>query len=136
MPIPSYLVVFGLLGMAFAAVMFFAKRAAFRRCLRVPGIITGLIEKRNNDSDNPGVTFAPRISFQTKSGEKREFTSSVSSYPAPQVGSGVSVLYDPDDPEDATIDSVSDKYLFEIFCFSIGLIIVVIYLFQQLFISH
>src|SRR5215510_14579869 len=93
-----------LLGASFAALMFFIKRARYRRWVRASGTVTELIRRESTDPDRPSVTFSPRVSFRTATGQTSEFVSSVSSSPSPRLGDTIAVLYDPSDPSEATID--------------------------------
>ena len=67
------------------------------------GVVIDLIASRDSDGD---VSYYPRVRFMTPAGEPVEFTGSVGSRPATfDIGEAVAVLYDPDDPRDARINS-------------------------------
>jgi hypothetical protein len=69
---------------------------------RADGVVIDLIVSRDSDSE----TYHPRVRFTTAKGQSLEFTSSVGSRPPGfDIGEHVTVLYDPADPEDASIDS-------------------------------
>ncbi len=120
-----------LLASLFAALLFIVKRARFRRWLRATGKVVELIRRESNDPDRPGVTFSPRVSFQTAAGDTSEFVSSVSSFPAPAVGDAVIVLYDPSDPREATIDRFMFRHLGEVVVFCLGIVGVIVYVYQR-----
>jgi hypothetical protein len=130
--IPPFVAALGLLGMLFASLMFFFKRAAYQRCSKATGIIIGLVEAKGDASDGRTVTYSPKVSFQTVAGQQVEFVSSVSTFPAPVLGSKVTVLYDPNDLDDVTLDGTTNKYLFEMVIFGMGFIAILIWVIQQL----
>ncbi len=135
---PTYVAVIGLMGMLFSTGTFFLKRAADRRLSKTSGVVTELTRHIDSDEDSDEEneskipTYAPKVSFQTSLGETVEFTSTVYSSRAPAIGSKVTVLYDPNDLKDATIDTFANKFGFEICIFCAGLIVLSIYVFQQL----
>lgn len=118
---PSILII-GVLAICLSVFIFVLKRAGYRHWQKALGTVIAVVRQDNNFSDNNSLpTFAPRVSFQTASGVAIEFLSEVSSFPAPKVGDKVRVLYDPDDPKEATIDGFMNKHLLELILFGIGL---------------
>jgi len=80
------------------------------RSVSVRGTITALVPviRSSSDQDAGGsrITFAPEFSFKAADGRVFSVTSTFSSNPASfDVGDTVSVLYQPDRPEHARIDS-------------------------------
>jgi hypothetical protein len=80
------------------------------RSVNAEGTITALVQitRSNDDQDggNARITYAPQFSFTDAKGETVTVTSNISSSPpAFDVGDSVGVLYLPDDPEQARIDS-------------------------------
>jgi hypothetical protein len=121
-----------LIAASWAAIVFVLKRARYRRWYRAVGTVIELIRQESRDSDGRmDVTFSPRVSFQTVTGDTWEFVSSVSSFPAPAVGETVEVLYDPDDPREATIDQFMFRHLGEFVVFCLGALGVLIYVYQR-----
>lgn len=70
-----------------------------KRMLRATGVFVGW-----DDVLSPGgpstTSRAARFRFTTAQGRPFETTSSLSSYPGPQLGKSMTVIYDPADPED------------------------------------
>ncbi len=70
-----------------------------------------------------GITYAPKIQYQTKSGNTVFFVSSTSSStPHYFVGEKVNILYDPANPAKAQIDSFFDKWFGPIIALFFGLV--------------
>ena len=119
----------GFLVVCFSAFIFLVKRARFRRWSRASGTVVELIRRESHEGDS--VTFAPRVSFQTATGQAAAFVSSVSSFPAPRVGDTVAVLYDPSHPDDATLDRFMFRHLPELVFFCLGTAAVCVYAYQR-----
>lgn len=78
-------------------------------CSRADGTIVENVS--HSDSDN-NLTYAPRFSFQTPDGTTHTLlSSSSSSPPSYSVGEHVQVLYMPDKPGDAILNSYSELWL-------------------------
>jgi len=96
---------FAVLGPVLLAVgvYLYARTSAFlERATRTRGEVVELVERRSDD----GYTYAPVFVFEDAKGTSRRIVSNTSSNPPGYaVGDEVDVLYDPDDPEDACIDS-------------------------------
>ena len=56
--------------------------------------------------------YAPKVEFQTARGERVTFVASVGSNAAPKTGRKVKVLYIPDNPQDADVNSLLRSWLF------------------------
>ena len=68
-------------------------------------------------------TYFPQVRFRTSGGQDLTFTSNMGSKPASyQVGDRVRVLYDPEKPADASIDSFESQWLLPTIFGSLGLI--------------
>lgn len=79
------------------------------------GTVIGLSES----SDEDGTAYAPVVTFRTGSGRAIEFKSTFYTSPASyQVGQKVTVLYDPEAPENAKIEG--EDFLFILIFGSIG----------------
>lgn len=91
------------------AFYFYQDRQAFlKKAETVQGTVVELISKRSDNS----TTYAPVVSFTTKAGNKIEFTSSVSSNPPSySEGESVEVLYDPEEPKDASINGFASLWI-------------------------
>lgn len=73
---------------------------------------TGTVIRNITQSDSDGVSYKPVVEFRDSSGTRREFASSMStSWIAYDQGETVDVLYDPDNPERASIDSTTERYI-------------------------
>jgi len=78
-------------------------------CSRVDGTVLENVPSHNSDN---GETYAARVSFETPDGTTHTFLSSVSSSPpAYSVGDHVQVLYMPDNPGGASLNSYSELWL-------------------------
>ena len=82
------------------------------------GVIVDLVGSTDSDG---GSTYAPIIEFVGPGDELFRFTSNFSRSPAPEIGASVGVLYNPDDPSDATEDSVWLLFVFPIIALVIGI---------------
>ena len=72
---------------------------------------TGTVIRMEGSSDSDGTTYRPVVSFRDAGGAEHIFGSGVSSSP-PRYAAGdtVEVMYDPDSPDEAVIDSVLDRF--------------------------
>jgi hypothetical protein len=96
---------------------FFRQRARVAQSLLAEGVVIELLQQRVRGEfvisrTEQGLKFEkkylyrPVIRFETQTGRKIDFIASVASRPAPyQVGECVDVLYNPDDPQQAQINS-------------------------------
>ncbi len=80
----------------------------------------GVVVALSPSSD--GDTFAPVIEFAARDGEVYRFTSNIFRSPAPDVGGTIGVLYDPDDPTDATENSRGFLWIFPLVFLAVGLV--------------
>jgi hypothetical protein len=96
-----------LLGVSLAI---YGRRQKFRaRARRAEGLVVG---SAGHAGFHSGMLKFPVVEFETESGRLVEFQSSVGSNPPMyRVGQRVSVLYDPDDPKQASIDSFVSRWL-------------------------
>ena len=97
---PLAFMLFGLLFFAIGSGMTLHQRSLEKQGIEAPGVVVDLQE--NYDSD--GSTYAPVVQFSAKNGQSVEFVSSYSSSPpAYDVGETITVVYPPDNPNDAII---------------------------------
>jgi hypothetical protein len=98
-------VLFLLIGLATlcgAAALLLHTRQFIAGAVSAPGVVTELVPHDSGSS----TTWAPVVRYNAANGEPAQFTSSTSSSPpAFRVGEAVAVLYRPDDPGTAKIDS-------------------------------
>lgn len=71
------------------------------RGVAVPGVVTGLVRSTDND----GHTFRPIFRFTTLQGHELELTSKYGEASPPRPGETVTILYDPQKPRHALIDT-------------------------------
>lgn len=71
----------------------------------MPGVITDLVRSRDPDSR----TSRPIFRFTTVEGDEVEVTSSYGEVSPPEPGESVTVLYDPDKPRRAHIDTSGQR---------------------------
>ena len=96
--------------MLLGAVLFWNKTRHFlARAHQAPGTVVELREVRDNEGSS---MWKPVVAFVAGNGRKVRFADSVSSRPAAyDVGDTVTVLYLPDDPDDAHIRGFSSLWL-------------------------
>lgn len=76
---------------------------------RAEGVVIDVVGQRGSRGK---VTYRPIVAFTDQTGQRRSFASKVSSSPPSyERGEKVTVLYDPANPADATIDSFVERYL-------------------------
>ena len=99
----------------------FANRFA-SRAIACQGTV---VQMNSRNSDNGNVTFYPEFTFTDSSGRLRTSTSSSSSNP-PQysVGDKISLLYDPQKPQDVRINSFAGLWLLPTIFAGIGGVII------------
>ncbi|MBC8144587.1 MAG: DUF3592 domain-containing protein [bacterium] len=116
--------VFGGIGLAMlvAAFAIYANTQSFAdSATRADGVVIGLAQSQSHSSKSS--SYFPVIQYQTSSGETTTFQSnSGSSPPAFEVGERVTVLYDPAQPADASIDSFWQLYALPAIFGIIGLV--------------
>lgn len=102
--------IFGGIGLIFAVIgfgMIISGQMFASRAVETTGTVTEVL--RSTDDD--GVSYRPLVQFRDRAGVRREFASSVStSWRAYDEGETVSVLFDPEDPDTAVIDSASERF--------------------------
>jgi hypothetical protein len=101
---------FPLIGIILLVIGFFSYRTnqhAIETGVLTTGSVVGMAERYDDD----GSMYAPIIRFTTLQGEVVEFTSSTWSRPAEYgPGDSVQILYQPDAPHGAQIDSAFNRY--------------------------
>lgn len=90
------------------------------------GTVIGTDFLRNvnpQDNSNSSWTIHPKVSFTTSQGEEISFTDPVGSYPADyEVGDKVEVLYNPKNPQEATIKNWKQIWFAPLWITVIGLL--------------
>jgi len=95
-------------------------RAAIARAVPAEGAVVDLISRTDSDGDT---VYYPRVRFRTRTGDTQEFTGSVGSKPAAfDVGEGVNVLYDPDRPGEARINTFFQLWFLPLLLAGMGII--------------
>jgi hypothetical protein len=97
-------VLFGLAFTVIAGVMAVTNLRLKRRGHRTTGIVAGVERDRNPDPGTPGYTYWPVLEFQTDRGQDVRTRAKVNG--SPQAGRRVRILYDPDNPHTAEIDTI------------------------------
>ncbi|HUJ12996.1 MAG TPA: DUF3592 domain-containing protein [Thermoanaerobaculia bacterium] len=83
------------------------ERAFYATAIHTTGRVTELVPKQDKD----GTQFAPRVLFSDVDGHSISFVSSVSSKPAAyNVGDSVKVVYSPNLPQNAEVDSFFNRW--------------------------
>jgi hypothetical protein len=102
--------VFPFLGIILLAISYFAYRSN-ERALETGVLTTGVVVGMEERYDSDGTMYAPIVRFTTTQGEVVEFTSSTWRHPAAyESGDTVEILYQPNDPRGAVIDSAFERY--------------------------
>ena len=122
--IPWLLLGGGLASLAGAGACLLGTRRFLRRALPAPGKVAELLcEHSRHLSRGPCVVYRPVVTFSLPSGEEVRFKSTVAGYPPPlRHGQAVTVLYDPDRPQDARIRSFQDLWLGPLILGGLGLV--------------
>jgi hypothetical protein len=95
-------------------------RAAIARAVPADGTVVDLIASADADGDT---MYYPRVRFRTRTGDMQEFTGGVGSKPAAfDVDEGVKVLYDPERPGDARIDTFFQLWFLPLLLGGMGII--------------
>ncbi len=119
--------VFLSVGMLFLVLAGFAlgsDRDAAADALPADGTVIALERRLQDDG---GVTYAPIVEWVDDSGDRHRLVSSTGSYPSTYaLGDGVSVLYDPDRPGRAVIDSFGQRFTGILIFGGIGLVFALI----------
>jgi len=97
------------------------ERAFYATAIHTTGRVTELVAKQ----DKNGTRFAPRVVFADAAGRSISFVSSVSSKPAAyKVGDSVKVVYSPNLPQNAEVDSFFTRWGFILILGFMGVIFV------------
>jgi hypothetical protein len=91
------------------------------------GIVTqGRVVGHESSTDEDGTTYKPTFTFQTGAGISHTVTSMMGSNPRPyDVGDTVEVIYDPEHPSRAEINSFVRMWLFPLIFGGIGILILI-----------
>lgn len=91
---------------------------------RTDGTVSRLIQSYDRTKNTPNYTYAPEVSYRTKSGEEKLFISSMYSNPsAYAVGEKLTILYNNDRVE---VDSLWGLYGGSIVCLIVGLVMALV----------
>lgn len=115
-------VIFPVLGIALVVLGIYSlnrTRNFLQRAHSTSGIVIEIVRKQVSTGRGLTYTNVPVVRFKTIIGEIIEFESSVGN-PSLQVGDEVTVLYDPDKPQQATLGSSPFIWLTTYICFLIG----------------
>jgi hypothetical protein len=121
-------VVFGLLfggiglGLILGALYTFDHTRSFKaKAMRAEGKVKELVLSRSGTGSRRSATYSPLVEFDTADGQRIQFTGSVSSNPpAYRPGQQVGVLYLPDDPYSAGIDSFWQQWFLAVLLAGMG----------------
>jgi hypothetical protein len=134
-PINSSIILFMALGptlLASGIFLFFRQRARIARSISAEGVVIELVQRRARGEfisvkTEHGVKlekkylYRPLVRFRTQDGRTIKFTPSIAMRPAPyQVGDRISVLYEPDRPNQAQINRFVYLWFYVIMFISFG----------------
>ena len=85
----------------------------------------------SEDAESGGSSYCPLIEFTTKSGQTITLDTHICSDPAPrEVGEQVTVLYNPDNPEEHQTDDFWGKYIWPFAAAAVGVSFITLELFN------
>ena len=114
------LLVFGVVIFGFGVWLFIKTLRLVQSGVHVKGTVIG------NALRTKGRRY-PRVRFTTATGIETQFTDSAgAAFTAYPVGREVPVIYDPDKPEHACIDSLFNLWLQPVICLAVGLLVVLV----------
>lgn len=117
---------FGFIWIVFGAFFFIDAKFFSSKAYKATGTVVELKKVRRLSTSSSGskshvTTYYPVVRYQTKEGKNVTVTSLSGSYPAPyKRGDHVTILYDPENPRRAKIESFSSMWLAPILGFGIG----------------
>lgn len=97
-------VLFGLAFLVISGVMVVTNLRLKRRGHRTTGVVAEVERVWNPEPNSPGYTYWPVLEFRTDRGQDVRTRAKVNG--KPQVGRRVRILYDPDNPNSAEIDTI------------------------------
>lgn len=116
--VPGLFALIGLGLLIVSVFVFLNTRNFINSSAKAQGTVIAHAQVRSSKGD---ITYAPVISFRTQDGRTVEFKSGTSSTAAsPPVGQTVEVLYNPQTPEDAEINSFSSLWTLNIILAALG----------------
>lgn len=114
---------FMLFGLVFAGIggwFYWSDRELANSGTHTQGTVVDLQSSRNSDGD---MTYKPVVEFSDRNGTRFQFVERIaSSPPSFSRGEKVDLIYDPEDPENAMIDSFTTRYLFPLVFGGFGLL--------------
>ena len=129
--IKAFCAVFAVVGagvLFFAFTMFNDTRSFVARSVPTDGTIVDFVEVITQDDEGRDVsTYAPRFEFIDGNGEVQRVTSpQSSSFNSEEIGDTIPILYDPENPTDANIDSFGNLWLGSVLLSVFGLIFFIV----------
>ncbi len=86
--------------------LFVSSQKFVRNSIAASGTVTGLARQTNTNHGTTSYTYSPEVSFTDKNGNEHSFVSNTSSNPpAYRAGDIIKILYNPQNSQDAKIDS-------------------------------
>jgi hypothetical protein len=116
----TILTMLSLAACAVAVVIFFVKRARFRRWHRATGRVLEHVLRSTGKPGRLDRKYAPRVSYEVAGGGTCEFISSLATNVPPAVGQQVGVIYDPERPGRAVLDQFAARHRNEFLLFVLG----------------
>jgi len=98
-------------------------RQFLRTAVEAPGVVTENLRQESSSSDRSGLSWSyyPRIRFRTSDGQEIDFISNTGTNPPVyRVNEPVTVLYDPRQPQHASIKSFAQVWMLSIILFGVG----------------
>jgi uncharacterized protein DUF3592 len=101
-------VALGILAVVWAVLAFRSQRRYLRKALQATAVVQSVTEER---SQRTGTFYIPVVQFKTPAGIEVTATSKSGQGRRYVVGQSISVLYDPDDPQNLEIDAFWSRWL-------------------------
>ena len=103
-----FFLVGGICMLVAGSVTYLYARAFVQDASKAGGIVVEMVERRGDS----GVMFAPVVAFSDAEGKEHKIYSTTSSYPPSyRVGEKVTVLYDPNSPDEGKLDAFFGLWL-------------------------
>ena len=121
----------GLGAIFFSYISFAGSQKFIKNSISADGTVVDIVQQMEHSETNgqttTNYTYAPKISFTASDGKQYTFVSSTSSNPSPyHDGQIIKILYDPQNPNNAEINSFFDLWGLSIISLGLGVVFSII----------
>ena len=85
--------------------------------------VVGVTEVIDRDDGEETIKYKSRLEFTTASGETVRFESRASKFVPPEIGDQIEVLFDPDNPDQAVVDTFEERWYTVMLAGGLGLVL-------------